>query len=89
MGWTRIHLTENDEFELEQKELNGVINPMMMNVYIAAGSGGDMTGGRLEMQALRDKPGVEHMSTCDHPTHKLGTHDKTLKKQGQDVNETG
>ena len=78
---------ENDEFELEQKELNGVINPMM-NVYIAAG-GGDMTGGRHEMQArrsgnasgnqptlqlgtsFRDRPRVKHMSTYNHTTHEL------------------
>merc|ERR1719215_1695985 len=34
-------LPEKDEFEAKQKELEGVVNPIMMKVYQAAG-GGDM-----------------------------------------------
>merc|ERR1712017_50294 len=37
-------LAEKDEFEAKQKELEGVVNPIMMKVYQAAG-GGDMGGG--------------------------------------------
>merc|ERR1712159_985311 len=35
-------LAEADEFEAKQKELEGVVNPIMMKVYQAAGGGGDM-----------------------------------------------
>merc|ERR1712026_191162 len=39
-------LAEKDEFEARQKELEGVVNPIMMKVYQAAGGGGGMpTGG--------------------------------------------
>merc|ERR1712096_349001 len=41
-------LAEKDEFEAKQKELEGVVNPIMMKVYQAAGGGGmggDMGGG--------------------------------------------
>merc|ERR1711979_15680 len=39
-------LAEKDEFEGKQKELEGVVNPIMMKVYQAAGGGGmpDMGG---------------------------------------------
>merc|ERR1739847_53293 len=39
-------LAEKDEFEAKQKELEGVVNPIMMKVYQAAGGGGmpDMGG---------------------------------------------
>merc|ERR1712151_14680 len=33
-------LAEKDEFESKQKELEGVVNPIMMKVYQAAGGGG-------------------------------------------------
>merc|ERR1712209_303862 len=33
-------LAEKDEFEAKQKELEGVVNPIMMKVYQAAGGGG-------------------------------------------------
>ena len=36
-------LAEKDEFETKQKELEGVVNPIMMKVYQAAG-GGEMPG---------------------------------------------
>ena len=49
--------------------------------------------------SFRDKPGAKHMSTCDHTTHELNTHNehplwndqqhRTTMMQGQDVNETG
>merc|ERR1711939_289388 len=39
-------LAEADEFEAKQKELEGVVNPIMMKVYQAAGGGeGGMPGG--------------------------------------------
>merc|ERR1739847_253176 len=42
-------LAEKDEFEARQKELEGVVNPIMMKVYQAAGGGempeGGMPGG--------------------------------------------
>merc|ERR1740121_3229145 len=43
-------LAEKDEFEAKQKDLEGVVNPIMMKVYQAAGGGGgngmpDMSGG--------------------------------------------
>merc|ERR1712023_82833 len=39
-------LAEKDEFEAKQKELEAVVNPIMMKVYQAAGGGGmpDMGG---------------------------------------------
>merc|ERR1711953_1471120 len=38
-------LAEKDEFESRQKELEGVVNPIMMKVYQAAGGGGMPEGG--------------------------------------------
>merc|ERR1712232_1050656 len=42
-------LAEKDEFEAKRKELEGVVNPIMMKVYQAAGGGEggmpDMSGG--------------------------------------------
>merc|ERR1712232_375169 len=38
-------LAEKDEFESKQKELEGVVNPIMMKVYQAAGGGGMPDGG--------------------------------------------
>merc|ERR1712072_1090235 len=38
-------LAEKDEFEAKQKELEGVVNPIMMKVYQAAGGAPDMGGG--------------------------------------------
>jgi L1 cell adhesion molecule like protein len=38
----RNQMAETDEFEAKQKELEGVVNPIMMKVYQAAGGGGDM-----------------------------------------------
>merc|ERR1719231_1521431 len=39
-------LAEKDEFEAKQKEVEGVVNPIMMKVHQAAGGGGEMpTGG--------------------------------------------
>merc|ERR1711935_855450 len=35
-------LAEKDEFETKQKELEGVVNPIMMKVYQAAGGAGEM-----------------------------------------------
>merc|ERR1712179_552402 len=46
----KTQLAEKDEFEAKQKELEGVVNPIMMKVYQAAGGGGmpegmpDMSG---------------------------------------------
>merc|ERR1711907_550930 len=41
-------LAEKDEFEAKQKEVEGIVNPIMMKVYQAAGGEGgmpDMSGG--------------------------------------------
>merc|ERR1712070_209405 len=39
-------LAEKEEFEAKQKEVEGVVNPIMMKVYQAAGGDGEMpTGG--------------------------------------------
>merc|ERR1711967_219892 len=38
-------MAEKDEFEARQKELEGVVNPIMMKVYQAAGGGGMPEGG--------------------------------------------
>merc|ERR1712117_1017952 len=38
-------LAEKDEFEAKQKELEGVVNPIMMKVYQAAGGAGMPEGG--------------------------------------------
>merc|ERR1712048_274725 len=52
LNWLdKNQLAEKDEFEAKQKELEGVVNPIMMKVYQAAGGGGgadgmpDMSGG--------------------------------------------
>merc|ERR1711963_722270 len=40
-------LAEKGEFEGKQKELEGVVNPIMMKVYQAAGGGGEMPEGGM------------------------------------------
>jgi len=40
-------LAEKDEFEAKQKELEGVVNPIMMKVYQAAGGAPDMGAGGM------------------------------------------
>merc|ERR1719157_494920 len=40
-------MAEKDEFEAKQKELEGVVNPIMMKVYQAAGGGGGMPEGGM------------------------------------------
>merc|ERR1711935_405335 len=40
-------LAEKQEFEDKQKELEGVVNPIMMKVYQAAGGSGDMPEGGM------------------------------------------
>ena len=43
MDWLdKNQLAEKDEFEAKQKELEGVVNPIMMKVYQAAGGSGGM-----------------------------------------------
>merc|ERR1712124_149377 len=52
-------LAEKDEFEARQKELEGVVNPIMMKVYQAAGGGGMPEGGCqavASMAGLRQVP---------------------------------
>merc|ERR1712005_41084 len=47
-------LAEKDEFEAKQKELEGIVNPIMMKVYQAAGGapeGGGMPGGGFDGNA--------------------------------------
>merc|ERR550514_117656 len=36
----RNQMAESDEFEAKQKELEGIVNPIMMKVYQGAGGGG-------------------------------------------------
>jgi len=40
-------LAEKDEFEGKQKELEGIVNPIMMKVYQAAGGAGEMPSGGM------------------------------------------
>ena len=40
-------LAEKDEFEIKQKALEGVVNPIMMTVYQAAGGAGGMPDGGM------------------------------------------
>merc|ERR1712226_1508738 len=40
-------LAEKDEFEGKQKELEGIVYPIMMKVYQAAGGGGEMPEGGM------------------------------------------
>merc|ERR1712232_1327942 len=40
-------LAEKDEFEAKQKELEGIVNPIMMKVYQAAGGGAGMPDGGM------------------------------------------
>merc|ERR1711943_133297 len=40
-------LAGKDEFETKQKELEGIVNPIMMKVYQAAGGAGGMPGGGM------------------------------------------
>ena len=39
---SRNRLAKKEDFETKQKELEGVVNPIMMKVYQAAGGGGGM-----------------------------------------------
>jgi L1 cell adhesion molecule like protein len=48
-------LAEKDEFEAKQKELEGVVNPIMMKVYQAAGGG---EGGMPDMGGAAPPPGA-------------------------------
>merc|ERR1712100_207140 len=57
-------LAEKDEFETKQKELEGVVNPIMMKVYQAAGGGmpeGGMPGGGAPPGAGAGGPTVEEV----------------------------
>merc|ERR1712185_431350 len=38
-------MAEKDEFEAKQKDAEGIVNPIMMKVYQAAGGSGEMPGG--------------------------------------------
>merc|ERR1712141_110692 len=49
-------LAEKDEFEAKQKELEGVVNPIMMKVYQAAGGGGGMPEGGMPGGGFGDGP---------------------------------
>merc|ERR1712190_451597 len=59
-------LAKKDEFEAKQKELEGVVNPIMMKVYQAAGGGdmpdmGGMPGGGAPPGAGAGGPTVEEV----------------------------
>jgi len=47
-------MAEKDEFEAKQKEVEGVVNPIMMKVYQAAGGGGE--GGMPDMSGMGGGP---------------------------------
>merc|ERR1712083_249415 len=49
-------LAEKDEFESKQKEIEGVVNPIMMKVYQAAGGGGGMPEGGMPGGGFGDGP---------------------------------
>merc|ERR1711970_1147104 len=51
-------LAEKDEFEAKQKELEGVVNPIMMKVYQAAGGGGMPDGGMPDFGGAGGPPGA-------------------------------
>jgi len=48
-------MAEKDEFEAKQKEIEGVVNPIMMKVYQAAGGGGG-EGGMPDMGGMGGAP---------------------------------
>merc|ERR1719262_285205 len=48
-------MAEKDEFEAKQKELEAVVNPIMMKVYQAAGGGGG-DGGMPDMGGMGGAP---------------------------------
>jgi heat shock protein 1/8 len=50
-------LAEKDEFETKQKELEGIVNPIMMKVYQAAGGSGGMPGGGMPDMGGGGAPG--------------------------------
>merc|ERR1719502_210418 len=58
-------MAEKDEFEAQQKELEGVVNPIMMKVYQAAGGGempaGGMPGGGMPGGGAAGGPTVEEV----------------------------
>jgi len=47
-------MAEKDEFEAKQKEVEGVVNPIMMKVYQAAGGAGE--GGMPDMSGMGGGP---------------------------------
>merc|ERR1712018_12351 len=51
-------LAEKDEFESKQKELEGIVNPIMMKVYQAAGGGGGMPEGGMPGGGGAPPPGA-------------------------------
>merc|ERR1711981_1535596 len=51
-------MAEKDEFEAKQKELEGIVNPIMMKVYQAAGGGGGDMGGMGGMPGGAPPPGA-------------------------------
>merc|ERR1712070_1227712 len=50
-------LAEKDEFEAKQKEVEGVVNPIMMKVYQAAGGSGEMPTGGMPGGGMGGAPG--------------------------------
>ena len=56
-------MTENDDIEVKQKELEGVVNPMMRKVCQVAGGGGDVSGGRPG-GGVDDVPGAGGSAPC-------------------------
>merc|ERR1711879_178304 len=63
-------MAEKDEFEAKQKDIEGVVNPIMMKVYQAAGGGempeGGMPGGGMPGAGGGSGPTVEEVATQGH-----------------------
>lgn len=53
LDWLEKNQTaEKEEFDAKQKEVEGVVNPIMMKVYQAAGAGGGMPDGMPDMGGM-------------------------------------
>merc|ERR1712050_498929 len=57
-------LAEKDKFEAKQKELEGVVNPIMMKVYQAAGGGAGMPEGGMPGRDGSTRMGAREEAPC-------------------------
>lgn len=54
-------MAEKDEFDAKQKEVEGVVNPIMMKVYQAAGGAPDMPSADMPAGPGGEGPTVEEV----------------------------